>query len=115
MRNGPNTLTTLNLPLQSEVRVWREKRGWRGPYKLIAIDGQTCTIQMPYGPTQFRSTVIKPYYKDDSSEPVKDAPEDAPEDPPEDPPEDAPEENHDQRAPEGDYDSDTVVVDVPQP
>ena len=57
---------------------------------------------MPHGPTQFRSTVIKPYYKDDSYEPVQDAPEDAPE------------ENHDQRAPEGDYDPDTIVVDVPQ-
>ena len=44
MRNGPNTSTTLNLPLQSEVRVWREKGGWSGPYKLIAIDGQTCII-----------------------------------------------------------------------
>ena len=28
---------------------------------------------MPYGPTQFQSTVIKPYYKDNSSEPVQDA------------------------------------------
>jgi len=103
MRNGPNTSTTLDLPLQSEVRVWREKGGWSGPHKLIAIDGQTCTIQMPHGPTQFRSTVIKPYYKDDSSGPLQNAPEDALE------------ENHDQRAPEGDYDSDTIVVDVPQP
>jgi len=32
MRNGPNTLTTLNLPLQSKVRVWREKGGWLGPH-----------------------------------------------------------------------------------
>ena len=38
MRNGPNTSTTLNLLLQSKVCVWREKKGWRGPYKLIAID-----------------------------------------------------------------------------
>ena len=35
---------------------------------------------MPYGPTQFRSTVVKPYYKDNSSEPVQDALEDALED-----------------------------------
>ena len=27
MRNGPNTLLTLNLLLQSDVRVWREKGG----------------------------------------------------------------------------------------
>ena len=35
---------------------------------------------MPYGPTQFQSTVVKPYYKDNSSEPVQDALEDALED-----------------------------------
>jgi hypothetical protein len=39
---------------------------------------------MPYGPTQFRSTVVKPYYKDNSSEPVQDALEDALEDAQED-------------------------------
>ena len=32
---------------------------------------------MPYRPTQFQLTVIKPYYKDNSSEPVQDALEDA--------------------------------------
>jgi hypothetical protein len=53
MRNGPDTKITLDLPLQSDVRVWREKRGWKGPYKLIAIDGETCTINMPHGPAKF--------------------------------------------------------------
>ena len=89
IKNGLNTLITLNLPLQSEVRVWHKKKGWRGPYKLIAINGQTCTIQMPYGPTQFRLTVVKPYYKDNSFEPIQDALEDAPEDALEDALEDA--------------------------
>ena len=32
---------------------------------------------MPYGPTQFYLTVIKPYYKNNSSEPVQDVLEDA--------------------------------------
>ena len=27
---------------------------------------------MPYRPTQFQLTVIKPYYKDNSSEPIQD-------------------------------------------
>ena len=27
MRNGPNTTSTLSLPILSEVRVWREKDG----------------------------------------------------------------------------------------
>ena len=35
---------------------------------------------MLYGPSQFQSTVIKPYYKDNSFKPIQDALEDAPED-----------------------------------
>ena len=50
---------------------------------------------MPYRPTQFYLTVIKPYYKDNSSEPVQDAPEDALKDAPKDVLKDALEENHD--------------------
>ena len=34
---------------------------------------------MPYRPTQFRSTIVKPYYKDNSSEPLQDTPENTPE------------------------------------
>jgi hypothetical protein len=67
MRNGPNTYKLHELPLQSNVLVYREKNGWNGPYKLIAINGETCTIQMPYGPADFRSTAVKPYYTDESS------------------------------------------------
>jgi hypothetical protein len=68
MRNGPNITTTLDLPLQSDVRVWREKGGWKGPYKLLAMDGEICTVDMPYGPTKFRSTVVKPYYREELPE-----------------------------------------------
>ena len=58
---------------------------------------------MLYRPTQFQLTVVKPYYKDNSSEPIQnalenaieDALEDALEDAPEDAPEDALEENYD--------------------
>ncbi|KAK6211233.1 hypothetical protein QIS74_10497 [Colletotrichum tabaci] len=63
-RNGPDTSPTLDLPLQSEVRVWREKKGWQGPFRLIAVDGETCTLEMPRGPRSFRSTVVKPYLRD---------------------------------------------------
>ena len=52
----------LNLPILSEVRVWREKDGWNGLYKLLAINGEIYTINMPYRLTNFQSTVIKPYY-----------------------------------------------------
>ncbi|KAJ5379608.1 hypothetical protein N7509_012727 [Penicillium cosmopolitanum] len=68
IRNGPNIITTLNLPLQSDVRVWREKGGWKGPYKLLAVNGETCTVDMPHGPTNFRSTIVKPYYREECSE-----------------------------------------------
>ena len=30
------------------------------------MDGQTCTIQMLYRPTNFRSTVVKPYYVEET-------------------------------------------------
>ena len=62
-RNGPRTTDTLDLPLQSIVRVWREKKGWTGPYRLLAVEGETCTIDLPHGPTNFRSTVVKPFYR----------------------------------------------------
>ena len=55
---------------------------------------------MPYGPTQFHLTVIKPYYKNDSFEPVQDALKDALEG------------NYNQYAPKGDYNSDIIIVDI---
>ncbi len=53
IRNGPNTKITLDLPLQSDVRVWREKEGQKGPYKLIVINRETCIVDMLQGPTKF--------------------------------------------------------------
>lgn len=64
-RNGPNTLPTLSLPLNSPVRVWRENKGWQGPYRLLGTDGETCTVKLPHGPVKFRATVVKPYLKED--------------------------------------------------
>jgi hypothetical protein len=61
IRNGPNTKNTLDLPLQLNVRVWRKKKGWTGPYKLIATKEETCTIDMSQGPVKFRLTVVRPY------------------------------------------------------
>ena len=87
---------------------------------------------MSYGPSQFQSTIVKPYYKDNSSKPVQnalkdtledtledtsedtleDALENAPEDAPKDALEDALEENYNQYALEGDYNSNIIVVDI---
>ena len=89
---------------------------------------------MPYGPSQFQSTIIKPYYKDNSSEPLQDILEDILDNILEDVLEnilenilednlenilenvleDILKENHNQHALEGDYDSDIIVVDIPQ-
>ena len=57
---------------------------------------------MPYRPNQFQLTVIKPYYKDNSFKPLQDIPEDVLE------------ENYNQHALEGDYNSNIIVIDIPQ-
>ena len=62
MRNGPDIKSFLELPLGSDVLVWREKDKWTGPFKLLAIDGQTCTVSIGGRGVNFRSTVVKPYY-----------------------------------------------------
>jgi hypothetical protein len=75
-RNGPSTSDVLGLPLGSEIMVWREKGGWTGPYKLKGVEGQDITIDMENGPTTFRGTQAKPYYRaDDSYEPEDPQPE----------------------------------------
>ena len=61
MRNGPNTKITLDLPLQLDIRVWRKKEGQKGLYKLIVINGETYTVNMPRGPAKFQSTIVKLY------------------------------------------------------
>ncbi|KAG5949882.1 hypothetical protein E4U58_001873, partial [Claviceps cyperi] len=40
------------------------KGRWSGPHKLLSIDGETCVLDMPKGPTKFRSTVVRPYLRD---------------------------------------------------
>ena len=81
---------------------------------------------MPYRPTQFQSTVIKPYYKDNSFKPLQDALEDVLKDALKDTPEnalknalkdaleDALEKNYDQYTLEGNYNLNIIVVDIPQ-
>ena len=62
MRNGPSIKAILNLSLQSDVRVWREKDRQTGLFKFLITDDETCIIDMSYGSTNFRSTIIKLYY-----------------------------------------------------
>jgi hypothetical protein len=64
-RNGPDTTPLHTLPLQSKVRVWKEKDGWQGPFELIAVEGETCTVANEAGVTsKFRSTIVQPYLED---------------------------------------------------
>jgi hypothetical protein len=46
--------------------VWREKEKWTGPFKLISIDTakQVCIVELLSGPTQFRTTQVKPYLRE---------------------------------------------------
>ena len=66
-RNGPNTTSVHDLPLNSEVLVWRESGNWNGPYRLLAVENETCCVQLPSGPTSFRSTSIKPYFQPETT------------------------------------------------
>ncbi|KDN60924.1 putative conserved hypothetical protein, partial [Colletotrichum sublineola] len=65
-RNGPNLHQVLSLPIQSEVLVWRENKGWTGPYEIQGIEGHTITVNMVNGPTQFRATHVKPYHREET-------------------------------------------------
>lgn len=52
----------LDLPAGSPVLVYRTKtKQWEGPYKYIAIEGETVTIQLPRGRKIFRTTCVKPW------------------------------------------------------
>jgi hypothetical protein len=79
-RNGPSVEAIHDLPLNSDVLVWREGNTgqsgkWTGPFKLIGLKGETCKIQLPSGPTDFRTTVVKPYlqpeHESEDDEPIE--------------------------------------------
>jgi hypothetical protein len=70
--NGPDTTPIYDLPLNSKVLVWRESGNWTRPYRLLAMEGETCRVQLPNGPTSFRSTSVKPYFRSETSETARD-------------------------------------------
>ena len=66
-RNGPSTTLIHDLPINSPVLVFREGNAgrsgtWKGPYKLLSLQGESAIIELSSGPTKFRSTSLKPYY-----------------------------------------------------
>lgn len=64
-RNGPTAAGTLPmaLPIGSEVRVFREKKGWSGPFRVLAVSDSDVTVELDNGPATFRSTTVMPYYR----------------------------------------------------
>ncbi|KAM4062690.1 cwf18 domain containing protein [Hirsutella rhossiliensis] len=64
-RNGPDTALRLplSLALGSEVRVFREKHGWQGPYKVLEVTDTEIAVDLDNGPAKFRSTCVQPYYR----------------------------------------------------
>jgi len=70
-RNGPNITPVHNLPLNSEVLIWRKSGNWTGPYRLLAVEDKTCCVQLPSGPISFRSTSIKPYFRSENTHNVE--------------------------------------------
>jgi hypothetical protein len=52
--------------------VWRESGNWTRPYCLLAIEGETCSVQLPNEPTSFRSTSVKPYFWSETSKTARD-------------------------------------------
>lgn len=49
IRSGPKTTHLKELALNSEILVFREKKGWTGPHKLISIDNEECTVAITGG------------------------------------------------------------------
>ena len=66
-RNGPSTDSIHGLSLNSPVLVFREGNAgqtgsWKGPFRLISMQDESIIVELPSGPTKFRSTSVKPYY-----------------------------------------------------
>ncbi|KJZ79358.1 hypothetical protein HIM_01509 [Hirsutella minnesotensis 3608] len=60
-RNGPDTALRLPLclPLGSEVRVFREKHGWQGPYKVLEVTDTEIAVDLDNGPAKFRTKRLR--------------------------------------------------------
>ena len=68
-RKGPSVTAIHDTPLNSPVLVWLEGNTgqsgrWTGPFQLIGIEGENYKVQLPSGPKDFRTTVVKPYHEE---------------------------------------------------
>ena len=69
--NGPNTTLVHDLPLNSKVLIWHKSGNWNRPYCLLAVKNKTCYIQLFSGPTSFKSTSVKPYFRSKNTHDIK--------------------------------------------
>jgi hypothetical protein len=61
-RNRPDMTLVHNLPLNSEVLIWRKSGNWTRPYCLLAVEDETYCVEFPSGLTNFRSMSVKSYF-----------------------------------------------------
>lgn len=63
-RNGLDTIQTLLLALNLSNKVWiyRKKKGWTRPFKILGIADANITIDTGNGPVTFQNTHMKPYH-----------------------------------------------------
>ena len=76
-RNGPRVDSVHDLLINSDVLVFCKANAghtgrWTGPFKLLSIINETYKISLLSGPTDFRSTVIKPYLIESENDDLND-------------------------------------------
>jgi hypothetical protein len=66
-RNGPFVAKIKQLPLQNEIRIWRESGGWTGSHRLLAYadDDNACIVEINGKSVIFRIIIVKSYYRDE--------------------------------------------------
>lgn len=70
-RNGPDTSDTHSTPFYSHLLVYRpEKDMWEGPFTLLDIHGEVCTVLLPLPsvPSKFRTTIVKLHILDGNTD-----------------------------------------------
>ena len=72
-QNKPLVTSIHDTSLNSPVLVWREghtghNENWTNLFTLIGISRETCQVLLPSGPTDFRSTVVKPYHTNETKD-----------------------------------------------
>ena len=65
--NGPNITLVYNLPLNSKVLIQCKSGNQTRPYYLLAVEDETCCIQLPSRLISFRSTSVKPYFQSENT------------------------------------------------